>query len=175
MSKKKIIIAFAIVFLVGFCFIKISSADIAIRTVTKVYFEKDGMSYNQPVSFTVNCYGYSYSPGPEVEKKFYIPKKVFSFFADCPNYGCEIYENYYLNYRHIDYCNLEGKTQGYSFKIKKFATSPLPENCNNINDTLLGGRECELKFDLTNVSFNQNKGFFKAIICFFKGLFGGGC
>lgn len=92
-----------IIVLMLFIFMGFVSADVIMPTVTTVYFENNGEPYNGNVEFTVNCYGYSYSPGPPVEKEpgTYITENVFSFSATCPEYGCKIYENYYLNYRHI--------------------------------------------------------------------------
>jgi hypothetical protein len=74
--------------------------DVAISTVTKVYFEQGGKPYHQPVKFTVTCFGYSWTPPvPLVRKEAgtYTPAQVFSFSAQCPDYGCEIHENFYLN------------------------------------------------------------------------------
>ncbi len=125
-------------------------ADITIPTVTKVYFEKGNQPYHHPVDFTVTCYGYSYHPGPMVEKKpgSYTPQNVFSFSAKCPDYGCEIYENYYLNYRKIDYCNVEGKAEGKDFKIEKYANNPIDFSaCKNLGQGKFE-RNCTLKFSL---------------------------
>jgi hypothetical protein len=124
-------------------------ADIAIPTITNVYFEKEGKPHNKPVRFTVNCYGYTWFPGNSVEMEpgTYTPEKVFSFSADCPQYGCEIYENYYLNYRHIDYCDLEGETEGEQFVISNYAASPV-NSCEEAYDRPEFMRKCELKFDI---------------------------
>jgi len=128
-------------------------ADVMTRTITNVYFEKGGKAHNEPVSFTVNCYGYSWLPGTIVEMQpgTYIPKKVFSFSADCPQYGCEIYESYYLNYRHIDYCDLEGETEGERFVIRKFASSPI-DSCESLFDNSEFRRKCKLRFDIPTSS-----------------------
>lgn len=125
-------------------------ADILIPTVTKVYFEKGNQPYRYPVDFTVTCYGYRWRPGPIMEKKegTYTPENVFSFSAKCPDYGCEIYENYYLNYRKIDYCNVEGKAEGKDFKIEKYANSPIDFSaCKNPGQGKFE-RACTLKFSL---------------------------
>lgn len=135
-----------------------ASADIMTPTVTRVYFEQDGRPYDKPVSFAVNCFGYNWRPG-EAEKKrgSYVPEKVFSFSATCPSYGCKIYENYYLNYRVIDYCNLEGETGEKKFKIEKYANTPAP----NCTITKNGGnnrgieRSCELRFKIPHGSAPQ--------------------
>ena len=120
--KKLLIILMLAVMVLPFVF-----ADVAISTVTKVYFEKDGQPYNGEVDFTVNCYGYTYSPGAYIEKEpgTYTSEKVFSFSATCLSYGCKIYESYYMNYRHIDYCDLEGNYEGQSFEIENYSDNPI--------------------------------------------------
>jgi hypothetical protein len=57
------------------------------------------------------------------------PEVVYQYSASCPEYGCEINEVYYYNYRHIDYCDLEGEAEGESFSIKKYAKHPDPVDC----------------------------------------------
>lgn len=106
-------------------------ADVFTPTITKVYFEKDGQPYENPVKFIVKCYGYTYAPGsdPGLKQNEYEPEIVFSYSAICPGYGCEISESYYLNYYHTDYCDLEGETEGKKFVLEKYAQTPLPENC----------------------------------------------
>lgn len=186
----------------NFSFSGLVYADVVFPTVTNVYFEKDGKPYNKPVSFTVNCYGYTWPAGPKIEKKpgTYTLEKVFSFSATCPAYGCKIYENYYLNYRHIDYCDLEGQTAGKQFQIEKYTTNPVL-NCSNRNSPGFENekddkgnaleRKCELRITIPSESNNgqpsttlnpqpqPNKGFFistiESIMCFFKKLFGKSC
>ncbi len=110
-------------------------ADVNVPTITKVFFEKDEKPYEKPLDFTVECYGYEWTPGPNMEKEpgTYTPEVVYSFSASCPIYGCEIHEPYYLNYRHIDYCNLTGRTEGKAFKIEKYGNTPI--DFNGCNDT----------------------------------------
>ena len=102
-------------------------ADIAIPTETRVYFKQNNEPYNKSVNFSVDCYGYSWNPGPEHAKKpgTYTPEKVFTFSASCPEYGCKIYPSYYLNYRHIDYCTLTGKSDDKNFTIEKYGAEPV--------------------------------------------------
>ena len=121
------IIAVATFIITAFPF-SLVSADIVSPTVTNVYFDKGGKLYDKPVSFTINCYGYTLSPSRMADEKqsgTYTPAVVFSFFASCPAYGCKIYQPYYLNYRHIDYCDLVGKADGKQFEIKKYSTEPV--------------------------------------------------
>lgn len=124
---------------VGVCLIALALfvpavfADIAIPTTTTVHFEMDNEPFESPVDYEVNCYGYNYDPSEgEVPPEDYDPENpelVYSYSASCPEYGCEIDEGYYLNYRHIDYCDLEGETGESTFIIENFANTPLPEDC----------------------------------------------
>lgn len=116
-----------------------ASADKIIPTSTTVFFEKNGMPYNEPVKFTVHCYGYivdatdpnykNYWRGTYERKEpgTYNTTEVFSYSATVPGYGAKIYETFYLNYRIIDYCTLEGETNGIKFVIENVSESPLPD------------------------------------------------
>ncbi len=164
------------------------SADIIIPTITKVYFEQNGQPYNDKIDFTVKGYGYSWPVGPGIEKKpgTYTPEEVFSFSSTYNSYGNKIYENYYMNYRHIDYFEVEGKTfDGKTFVIKNIDL--IPTNCSDINPTNEKDerghtieRTCEIRLNLDNAIWNNapesaSKGFWQSIFCFFKKLFGGTC
>jgi hypothetical protein len=114
------------------------SADLITPTVTNVYFEKNGQPYNSSVTFTVKGYGYNIgipgSPGYAGEKLpgTYTPEVVFSFSATSNNYGDAIHENYYMNYIHIDYFEVEGKiSNSQSFKIKNL--KDFLSNCSAVN------------------------------------------
>lgn len=150
MSKKLLFLLFVVVFAVT---TSISFADISYPTTTKVYFTKDGKPFNGKVEYTVNCYGYvQWFDSPDKEPGSYIPESVYSYSATCPSYGCEIDENYYHNYTHIDYCDLTGKASGQPFEIKNFAKTPAPE-CKGVepeddSDDLLEIM-CEARFDIT--------------------------
>ncbi len=127
---------FVIVMIVSFVVLSAPAfADIIQPTETTIYFERNGQPWNQPVDYTVKCYGYSWTPGPPVEKEpgTYTPEEVFTYSASCPGYGCKIYENYYTNYRHMDYCDLEGTTLGQSFKISNYADRPV-SGCTHISE-----------------------------------------
>ncbi|HUV46809.1 MAG TPA: hypothetical protein VMW29_01615 [Candidatus Bathyarchaeia archaeon] len=119
-------------------------ADVAIPTENTVYFTLNGEPYNKPVNFEISCYGYTFSPGKFEEKTpgTYTPENVYFWSASCLNYGCRINKSHYLNYRHIDYCDLYGTTDGQNFTIKNFGTSP-EVNCE-------GGatRKCTLNFEI---------------------------
>jgi hypothetical protein len=104
-------------------------ADVLIPRMTKVYFEKDGQPYEEEVDYTVSCYGTYNSPWDDqgnTDSDTEL-KEVFRYSASCPEYGCEIYENYYLNYKEIEYCDLEGETEDGSFYVSNYSDSPIPE------------------------------------------------
>jgi hypothetical protein len=117
--------------------------DEMVPTNTHVYFEKDGQPFNESVQYTVSCYGYrcdwsTCSPPARTENRSKItPEIIFSYSATCPGYGCTIYEPFYLNYRHIDQCDLEGTTKEGNFTLKNFSTTPLP-NCTDLHQFDIG-------------------------------------
>jgi len=106
--------------------------DMLVPTNTNVFFEKDGQPFNESIQFTVTCYGYRWLPGAgPVSPVTTSPDKeeevVFSYSATCPDYGCTIYEPYYLNYRHIDRCDLEGTTRDGNFTLRNFSNTPVSD------------------------------------------------
>ncbi len=133
MEKQKILIILTLI--LALTVIPLVNADVIIPTVTKVYFEQNSKPYINNIEFTVKGYGYSYPPGPSIEKVLgnYAPEVVFSFTSRYNDYGDKIYENYYSNYRHIDYYELEGKTwEGKNFIIGNMEKIPI--NCYNIRE-----------------------------------------
>lgn len=114
-------------------------ADVYEPTQTKVYFEKDGEPFEGLVEYTVDCYGYVnagwWDTGEEIPADYdpEHPEVVYSYSATCPEYGCSIYENYYLNYTHIDYCDLSGEADpagevgSESFSLNAFTLNPTPD------------------------------------------------
>ena len=168
----------------------IVNADVMTPTVSHVYFEQNNQAYTGHIEFTVKGYGYSYSPGPPLEKEqgTYTPEDVFSFTGVYNNYGDQIYESYYKNYRHIDYYELEGKDEdGKTFVIKNM--QEIPTNCKwldeidepqNYDPERMIQQVCELRFNLDNAQWDENivsepTGFWAKISCFFKMLFGKSC
>lgn len=145
------------IFLIGFVSIMMVSggltvfADVAIPTTTNVYFEDAGVPHDSPVDYSVTCYGYStYPPDFAIPADYdpLNPSEVYSYSASCSGYGCGVDEGYYLNYRNIDYCDLEATTDGQTYTFSKYATSPVPTNCSEEN--FLTGRTCEMTVDLVN-------------------------
>jgi hypothetical protein len=127
-----------------------AAADLSMPTVTAVFFQKGGRPYERPVDFTVKCYGYSWAPGRRPEQKIpgtYTPENVFSFSARCPRYGCEIHEPFYMNYRHVDYCDMEGTAGGQPFQIAGYGTDPVDfDKCTPAAGRF--GRRCALTIAL---------------------------
>ena len=102
---------------------------------TNVYFEKNGTPVNEPVMFTVNCYGNHPSGASLAQSKPSTSENVFSFSATCPTYGCTIFEEYErkIYSLHIDSCDLDGELNGEHFIIRNFASTPVP-TCTNQYD-----------------------------------------
>jgi hypothetical protein len=124
-----------------------AGADVIFPTTTRIDFERNGQPHREPVTFTVTCVGYDWPPGRTVERApgTYTPEVVFSFSATCARYGCTIEEPYYLNYRHVDSCDLSGSTGGRTFRIENYASLPIDfSTCADAG----GVRRCALRVDL---------------------------
>lgn len=126
---------------------QVVTADIAFPTNTTIYFEQNGAPVNVPVDFSISCYGYSWAPGPDPMQApgTYIPTEVYQFSAQCPSYGCSIDENYYMNYRHLDYCMLAATVNGKTV-LTSIGNQPYTE----CNDDAKVTRSCVSRFDLTD-------------------------
>jgi hypothetical protein len=119
-------------------------ADMIDPAITHVYFDKDGVPYNGSVQYTITCYGYSFNhtfitPAPGS----YQPQPVFRYSASCNGYGCPIYQQYYLQYTHIDRCSLEGVADNRNFTIQNFSSRPF-SRCDNLPERVsrdLDGRQ----------------------------------
>jgi hypothetical protein len=129
--------------LISFCMSNIVVADVKVATLTKVYFSNNGNAYKGHVDYEVQCYGYTTHEFGVIKKPgTYTPDVVYSYSASCPEYGCTIYEPYYLNYRHIDYCNLTADTDDGRFVVEKYAKTPRPK-CENLHQCdMVRGKEC---------------------------------
>ncbi len=120
-------------------------ADEIQPTITHVFFEKDGMPFNESVHFTVDCYGYAWkmwdgsAPEDRSAKQNHSSELVYSYSASCPSYGCTIYEPYYHAERlYVDRCDVKGQTAGFDFSIRNFSLSPIP-NCTDLHQFMQGG------------------------------------
>jgi hypothetical protein len=120
------------------------NADVPMSEYITVFFEQDGKPYNKPVRFQITCYGYRWDPGPSPPTKVpgsYQSESVYRIIGDCPHYGCKISHQIYLNYKHIDYCDLVAETETQRYTLPKFASEPVDmSTCNGI--------ECSLRVDL---------------------------
>lgn len=149
-------------------------ADIAIPTETKVYFEQEEQAVDESVEYTVKCYGYTFWPGEEELADEYDPEnpeEVYSYSANCPKYGCTINEGYYMNYRHIDYCDLEGEVANQKFTLENFSSSPMG-SCKSDERDL--ERSCEIHFEIPaniKVTTKSNESFGAKSIYILGGIF----
>ena len=109
------------------------TADSTIPTKTTVYFEQNGRPFDGPVSFNVSCYGYmcrDYACHPDPGYGERAPRNaenVFAYSASCPGYGCAIYQPFYVNHRHITWCDMAGTANGTPFIIRNVSESPIPD------------------------------------------------
>jgi len=119
-------------------------ADEIYPTITHVFFEKDGLPYNESVYFTVECYGYTWkswdgSDPEDLKAKVNHPsEKGYSFSASCPSYGCIIYEpNIHAGRMFVDHCDVAGTAGGKPFMITNFSKTPLPD-CTELQPYMMG-------------------------------------
>lgn len=148
--------ALAPVFLLFVALAPFTAADVIMPTTTNVSFTMAGAAYTGPVDFTVTCYGYSYRPGPEMTKPpgSYTPTNVFDLSDHCPtnpDNSCQIDESYYLNYRHIDYCDFNATAAGSNFSIANYSNSPVNFSACTSGSSPEGfsQRKCVLNLDLS--------------------------
>jgi len=126
---------FYLIALAGIIFVLLpgAMADGYIPTKTTVYFEQDEKPFDGQVSFSVSCYGYvchdaACSPEPGYsERDSHNAEVVFSYSASCPGYGCAIYEPFYVNHRHIAWCDMTGTANGTPFSLPNVSASPIPD------------------------------------------------
>ena len=147
----KKILFFMAILIIGGLFAGVASADIPFQTKTKFYFKQNNQDFTKPVDFTITCYGYQSWPGSEWFGKDrpaggYTPESVYSFNGTCPDYGCEINENYHLNYVHIDYCSMIGKADGKDFSIDNYGDSPI--DFDNCDDNAASQANCTATFNI---------------------------
>ncbi len=102
-------------------------ADVPYPIRIAVIFEQGGQAYTGPVRFTITCYGYTYRPGldPRLAPGSYTPEEVYTLSGVCAGPGCTVDEDMYLNYRHIDRCDLAGRAGGVPFLVENYATRPI--------------------------------------------------
>jgi hypothetical protein len=108
----------------------LASADIPVPTTIKAYFTKGGQPVHQPVSFKVRCFGWKRYPGQpgfgtDARPEHYKPAEVYGYSANCPDSGCSIAHNLYLNYTHIECCSIEGTVGGQAFSVARIDDPPV--------------------------------------------------
>jgi len=103
------------------------NADVPNPVRIAVIFEQAGKPYTGPVRFTITCYGYSYTagPDPELAPGSYTAERVYLLSGACTGYGCTVDDDMYLNYRHLDSCDLAGDASGVRFLVKNYAPTPI--------------------------------------------------
>lgn len=126
-----------------------AKADVPMSEHVRVFFELEGKPLDQPVYFRVTCYGYRWDPGPDYPPTrvpgSYEPEIVYRFSGNCPQYGCKIAHSIYLNYLHIEYCDLLVEAEDQDYTLPKFASAPVDmSTCN--------GMECSLRVDLATAA-----------------------
>ena len=133
------------------------SADVIMPiNPTKVYFEKNGTPVNEPVTFTVNCYGNHPSGSPPSQSKPSASECVFRFSGTCPSYGCTVFERYYnTETMHINSCELEGELNGEHFIIRNFSNTPKP-NCTSLHQNNSLFQQINSRWDKCLSSFTGN-------------------
>ena len=104
-----------------------ADADVPNPVQIAVIFEQAGKPYTGPVRFAIICYGYSYTagPDPELAAGSYTPEPMYSLSGACAGAGCTVEEDLYLNYRHLDSCDLAGDASGVRFLVKNYARPPI--------------------------------------------------
>lgn len=114
MNRTAIILLTLILF---FSFIGIVKADMLPPSMEIIfYFQKAGQPFNQPVKFTVKCYGTN-----AMDNKGEL-FKISELSGNCKTYGCK-YDFGIFGYGYkedIKYCDIEGETDGSKFLINKF-------------------------------------------------------
>jgi hypothetical protein len=152
-TNKIMLLASGLAVLLAATMVVIAQADIPIRRQLVVYIDRQGQPYQGNIDYTISCYGYSYRPGldPDYEPGSYTPEEVFSYSDACDQYGCSTVQDTYLNYRHIDSCNLEVLSEGKRYVVENFAANPFGECRYEEAQQELFEERCELRFDIPNL------------------------
>jgi len=99
-----------------------TNADMVPPTLTYVYIDQGGIPYNGSVNFTVTCYGYPMGIPPiTLAPGSYEPKPIYKYSVNYTGYGSPDYHQSYLQYTHIDRCELEGLANNRNFTIKNIS------------------------------------------------------
>lgn len=167
-------------------------------TTVKVYFERNNISVNEPVKFTLNCpaYNNSLNRGDVIHKY----GSTFSLSLLCPSYGCFFTEWFRGDLGGMTSCDLVGEEfNGEQFSLLNIQN---PFSCTwgkgmkthtcEIHINISSGNITAIKtqgMNITPVSVNRRvmetpqvsekpvvtEGIFDGFICFLKNLLGGTC
>jgi hypothetical protein len=97
-------------------------ADMIVPKLTYVYFDQGGIPYNGNVNFTVTCYGYGTGYYPLITPTgSYQPQPIYRYSVNYTGYRSPDYHQSYLQYTHIDWCELEGIANNKNFTIKNIS------------------------------------------------------
>lgn len=165
-------------------------------TTLRVYFERNNIPVNDPVTFTVNCSAYD-NPRENPRQVINEFGDTFSYSALCPSYGCFTRMYLYLDYGHLTSCDFSGEINGEQFTI---LNTQNPFSCNtsqnwktqscDLHINISSGNIIAIKSQGTNIPtppVNRvmmettpvpsvgTKGIFDDFICFLKNLLGGTC
>jgi hypothetical protein len=104
--------------------VTVAHADMVPPKITYVYFTMGDIPYNGTVNYTVTCYGYptdyrhiTLAPGS------YQPQPVYQYSESYTGYGTPSYQQSYLQYTHIDRCELEGVADNGNFTIRNLSSN----------------------------------------------------
>lgn len=99
-------------------------ADMVPPKITYVYFDEGGIPYNGSINYTVTCYGYQTSPYHPVylTPGSYQPQEVYRYSEYYSGYGSPSYRQAYLQFTHIDWCDLEGVADNRNFTIRNLSS-----------------------------------------------------
>lgn len=138
----RILLPICVAIIAAGCVCILAKADVPVSEYIRMYFEQEGEPYDQPARFRITCYGYRYDAGPEPPTRVpgsYEPEVVYSISGRCPHYGCKIAHELYLNYLHIEYCDLLVDAEDQEYTLSNYASSPM---------SACEGMECWLRVDL---------------------------
>lgn len=116
---KRILFFLVVGLVIGAMWSREVNADSALRTETVYNFLQDGRPYQRPIDFEIQCFGTR--PNYFGEEKEQKVEKIVDETGDCQEYGCRFEHNLFGYHAHIQYCDLNGETQGQQFTVKNFA------------------------------------------------------
>jgi hypothetical protein len=95
--------------------------DMIVPRLSYDYFDKDGHPYNGSVNYTITCFGYEIyldKSRPPVSNQSH---PIYGYTENYSGYGSVSYRQSYLQWTHIDWCDLEGTAESRNFTIKNIS------------------------------------------------------